>query len=432
MDLMEKARNRMIVEHPFYACLLFRQALRPVTWGTMATDGTAIYYNPEWVAQRTIAEVVGVLAHECMHTANLHHTRRGNRDAELWNIACDYAINSPLIEQGFTLPEGALYKKEYSGWSAENIYADLLKQQQQDQQQDDPQDGSEGNTEDSQGDSQGDQGQDTGSDDDGSGAQGEGSDDGSGSQGSGDDFGVPWGQVLDATNDVGQPLTQAEIEQVESDIQAVVHQAAIAEVKRVGREGAGHVRGITDGYKVEQQPWHQILAEALTDCVQYDETYNNIDRRMVYHGLNLPDYDTLPNGELVFAIDTSGSLSEDDLAEIAQHSRDIVDLINPTRVVVIYCDATVNHVDEFERGDELVFSMHGGGGTEFNPPFNYVEREGIHPHALIYFTDGCGFVGDTGLTWHGEPDYPVFWCTTFQAPYFQGIEAFGDVIKLAA
>ena len=45
----------------------------------------------------------------------------------------------------------------------------------------------------------------------------------------------------------------------------------------------------------------------------------------------------------------------------------------------------------------------GGGGTRFTPIFDWVEREGRAPDALIYFTDAMGEFPER------EPAYPVLW-----------------------
>jgi len=67
---------------------------------TMATDGISVYYNPEFMDTLTAAELEGTLAHEVMHPALQHHTRRSGRDQRRWNMACDYTINPMLIEAG--------------------------------------------------------------------------------------------------------------------------------------------------------------------------------------------------------------------------------------------------------------------------------------------------------------------------------------------
>lgn len=92
---------------------------------TMETNGVSIRYNPDFVAGLSRGLLRTVIAHETMHCAALHHTRRGERDLRRWNIACDHAINPLLVEACFELPEGMLIDPAYAGMSAEEIYAKL-------------------------------------------------------------------------------------------------------------------------------------------------------------------------------------------------------------------------------------------------------------------------------------------------------------------
>ena len=64
----------------------------------------------------------------------------------------------------------------------------------------------------------------------------------------------------------------------------------------------------------------------------------------------------------------------------------------------------------------------GGGGTDFNPVFDWVAQEGMEPDALVYFTDLCGPFPKKA------PDYPVIWCATTkqEAPFGKTIHI--DVI----
>ena len=96
----------------------------------MAKDGRRLVYNPAFVEKLTPAELEGVLAHEVMHCCLAHHCRRGERDAQLWNQAKDYAVNPILINNGITLPKDALTDPAFADLSAEEIYARLLKQGQ--------------------------------------------------------------------------------------------------------------------------------------------------------------------------------------------------------------------------------------------------------------------------------------------------------------
>ena len=96
----------------------------------MATDGVALFYKPSFLDGLSDRELVGVLAHEVMHPAMQHHTRRGQRKPHLWNIACDHAINPILIGAQLALPEGALNDPRFTGMNAERIYSILDRDQE--------------------------------------------------------------------------------------------------------------------------------------------------------------------------------------------------------------------------------------------------------------------------------------------------------------
>src|SRR5258708_9858026 len=120
---IQKARTALLLDHPFYGSLLFRLGGRPSgSIQTMATDGVSLFYNPEFVETLNAAELAGVLAHEVMHPALQHHTRRADRDRERWNMACDYVINPLLLDAGLTLPKDVLIDHGFRGMSAKRIY----------------------------------------------------------------------------------------------------------------------------------------------------------------------------------------------------------------------------------------------------------------------------------------------------------------------
>lgn len=70
-----------------------------------------------------------VLAHEYLHAGLRHHARRGGRDFELWNAACDFVINAWLKEMqiGQMPPRGLLYDEDLANMSAEEIYDEILR-----------------------------------------------------------------------------------------------------------------------------------------------------------------------------------------------------------------------------------------------------------------------------------------------------------------
>lgn len=89
---------------------------------TAGTNGSTIYYNPDFFMALSPKARVGLLAHEAWHVAFNHMKRIGDRDFELWNAAGDYVINALLIDSGLTIPPEGLYNPIFTGYSTEQVY----------------------------------------------------------------------------------------------------------------------------------------------------------------------------------------------------------------------------------------------------------------------------------------------------------------------
>jgi hypothetical protein len=63
-----------------------------------------------------------MLAHEALHCALSHFARRQHRVKHRWDLACDYAINPLLVDDGLKPPPNALLMPMYKGMTAEEIY----------------------------------------------------------------------------------------------------------------------------------------------------------------------------------------------------------------------------------------------------------------------------------------------------------------------
>ena len=91
----------------------------------------------------------------------------------------------------------------------------------------------------------------------------------------------------------------------------------------------------------------------------------------------------------------------------------------PESLTNIYCDAAIAHIDVFEKHDTPTFEMHGGGGTDFRPPFEHVAAEDLAPKCLVYLTDGYGpFPKD-------PPPYPVLWLMITDV-----VPPWGEVVRI--
>ena len=104
--ILAAARARLALSHGLFAGVVLRKQWQATDeCPTIGTDGGGcLYYNPAYIAQCSIPEVEALLVHEACHDLGLHSFRLGRRDALLWNIACDAAINPIVAEAGLCLP----------------------------------------------------------------------------------------------------------------------------------------------------------------------------------------------------------------------------------------------------------------------------------------------------------------------------------------
>jgi predicted metal-dependent peptidase len=105
---------------------------------------------------------------------------------------------------------------------------------------------------------------------------------------------------------------------------------------------------------------------------------------------------------LAVAVDTSGSIGA---AELARFGAAIDGLLADgavSAVTVIYADAEVQGVVEFDAGDTVKLESKGGGGTDFAPALAWIGEHMPDAIACVYLTDLYGPAGP-------EPDFPVIW-----------------------
>lgn len=115
-----RARYALYRDYPFFGLMLTKLRTVPTEdVPTMAVDDNSnIYINPDFVLNElSDAEVTGVLAHEVMHIATMTFFRLRGRNMKLWNIATDYMMNRDLLEMGIALPKlGLLPKQQGDRW----------------------------------------------------------------------------------------------------------------------------------------------------------------------------------------------------------------------------------------------------------------------------------------------------------------------------
>ena len=323
---------------------------------TFATNGKEIIYNPEFIATLSEREIVGVIAHEVLHVAVLHHCRKGTRNHQKWNIACDLAINSIVLESGMALPSGAVvagcgaYSNMPSGKMAEEYYTMLPDMPDKPCPNPGSKPGDKGDKPgQGQGQSQGDQPSDQpgGQTGDQSGSQPGSQPGGGGSkppkkQGGGGGF----GEVLEAPHP----------KEAEADARAMV--AVAAEMTRGNMPGS--IRAAIDAVRPSVD-WRRVLQDLLTRKVRQDYLYTRPSRRAA-KGVILPILGGKACPKVAVLIDTSGSINNKTLAEFVAEIKSFRTEAKCDMVLVMH-HVHAYSVTEFTPDDEFVMPQSVSGGT---------------------------------------------------------------------
>jgi len=147
------------------------------------------------------------------------------------------------------------------------------------------------------------------------------------------------------------------------------------------------------------------LKRATNGGGSYD--WKKPDRRLAARGIIYPSRTGFGCGDLVVAIDNSGSITQKILDQFFGETWGMFDGLRPPRIWLVFCDAEVKRVDEIEDMSDLLTvkkeGSPGGGGTAFEPVFDFIREQGIEPEALVYLTDGDGSFPTAA------PLYPVLW-----------------------
>lgn len=419
------ARARLVLEHPFFGALALRLRFREdPECQSIWTDGRTLGFNPDHVARLSNDALLGSLAHDVMHLACQHHTRRGERNPSLWNAACDLAINSILLASGFSLPGEALDDRAYHDMSADEIYSVLsnrtppeTRDSERSEEADDPE-GSAGegassdaaeskrlSRERAASDSQGD---DNEHESPLQGAAGQRADPGG------------TGEIRDAVDAQGQTGTPGGPADAASQWRAAT-QAALDSALAQGAVPAQVLRAVRR-VVVTPKDWRDVLSEFLKVNARNDYSWSPPNRRHVHAGLYLPSPRNMEIDRIVVVLDTSGSISQPVLDRFGAELSAILEA-HEAEVDLLHADMRVTDHHCYTRADlPLTLAGKGGGGTDFRPAFDYVQREDLRPACLIYLTDL-----ESSAYPAREPEYPVLWAHIGPK---RSTPPFGEVITL--
>lgn len=322
---------------------------------TAGTDGRKLFINKDFFFGLTEAERIFLLAHETLHVAYLHPIRRGNRDHDLFNAACDYVINCELKQRNFQFIDGGLYDPQYAGMSAEEVYEKLLQQPKQ-------------------------------------------------PQCSMPDLLCPVTGNQDKVNAHGLPqqLTEEQIKAIENEVMAKVSQAAMmAEMSKQAGSVPSHIKRTLEELSKPKVNWKAVLARFFSDVNKADYSWAKPNRK--YLPNYLPKLHSVNLGRVDFAIDTSGSITVEQFNQFVSEVHGVLKMLNPNEIGVYQFDHALqgNNIVRNVR-DIIKLPFKGGGGT--SPECAIQEFIKNKAQALIVLTDG--YFNGRRLT---DPKRPVVW-----------------------
>jgi predicted metal-dependent peptidase len=385
---LNKSMFKMYQEFPFWAFLIEKCKLHLVpaedkTVRTACINKNAnIYFNQGFLESIPDSMLHFVMAHEVMHMLLGHFDRLGSRNPLLWNVAGDVLINH-MLEGHFrnkgvsldlsdlctadkfniSMPDEATTEQVYDiiMQNAEKHMQKMTAGEKQISQDMMPNDGSQN----------------------------------------------PDNSVCVRENSEDTPASEKGWSEagLESGTRA-----------RMAGNCPGFMERIIDSINNPKVPWHEVLSYNLRQKLCYasknKHTFTPPNRRYLYQDVILTSRTGTKKPSLAFCIDTSGSMTEEDISKGVTELNAIRKLYK-VPIYFIECDYSVQSARWISPHEEIP-KVKGGGGTSFVPVMEHISKNKIDIDALVFFTDGYGDFGNA-------PEFDVVWAinSTVKAPYGQ-------------
>jgi predicted metal-dependent peptidase len=363
---------------------------------TACTNGRDERYGRKFVKDLREQELNFLVAHENGHKMYRHLTtwkKLHDENHKLANQACDYVINLMLKDLDPTesviamprFPQGhplagrvmGLVDERFRGMNSKQVF-DILKQEQE------------------EGGSGGDNGEDGGFDD------------------------HDWQDAKD--------MSEEEKKELEREIDQAIRQGVMAQQKLAGSGVGGLDRELADLLEPKVN-WREVLRDFVKSiCNSKDaSSWRKVNRRFLSTGVYMPTLIGEKVGHLVIAIDTSGSVGDEELAEFLSEVKGIAEEVNPACVDLLYWGSSVVGHETYGDGQagDIINSTRpkDGGGTSPSCVSEYLKEKNIKPECVIILTDGC-----VGNDWGSEWTAPTLWCIV--GDYFDGEADNGKTIHI--
>lgn len=316
----------------------------------------------ENLAQNKPKKLFTLLLHEVLHMLLNHPSRKGGKRSEVWDFACDLSVENviksdPILKGmlDFTAPSNDFTIKH----SAEDIYVSV-------------------------------EGLFPEFDEDG-----EDSDMAVGQSGEGEGEGKAYTNMLSNCNLDNHDAwgSACDNDSVEEQICNMLLDASeFAKESNYGGVPGAFVE-LIEGFIEPKTSLKEYINTVIQDFVDFSYTYKRGDRRYLYNGLIVPSaIEDIKHFKLLFYIDTSGSMSLDGLKKSVSEIYDMVSTLESFEITVIQSDAGIKDVktitpDSEQEEIDSLFEIHGRGGTELTPLFDFLAEQEEEFELVIVNTD---------------------------------------------
>ncbi|MEA3512590.1 MAG: VWA-like domain-containing protein, partial [Campylobacterota bacterium] len=343
---ISKVKGKLIVDQPYFGSVAQQQQPKlNEDIQTFASTPEHFEYNDDYIDSLSDEELSFLLTNSAMHQALGYENRQEGRLQWLWTMAQDYAINSLLVNNGLELPELLLYDDRFDTLSCEAIYKIL--EDEIDEDKHTPKDVEN----------------------------------------------IRYEKMPD-TNEYDENPTNIEDMQ-----EQLLNKAKLQGDLPLGIEIL--IPKIFDG----QISWRDELFTLIENSVKFDYTLSPPNKRYLWQDIALPSLSGT-KVKLVVALDSSGSIDTTLLGEFLGEVESIMNSFENFEIDLLVADAKVQEHHILYPGDELICSLKGGGGTNFENTFEYVYDNIDSVTLMLYFTDGFGtFPKD-------EPPFETIWIVT--------------------
>jgi len=348
---------------------------------TAYTDGINKVYCKEHIAEyKTESELRSLVLHENLHVALKQIPRHRDllHDNTILNYAMDFVVNDVIKntvgtvghnkEPLVTLDDGSwIYHPMFHNWSVRRVYEYLKKRKEEldkaDQDGNQPQPCPQQNNSSTNG-----EGKNETDIDEALRNMDKGKDD----------------HVFTEVKE----MTTEELKELEDKVDRALRQGGML----AGRMGASIPRVIGDLLDTKVD-WREVFREFVQSAMRgKDEyTWRKMNKSYLANNMYLPSMHSETMGELVVAIDTSGSIDNEQISEFASELASICETCSPDKVRVLWWDTKVHGEQVFEGNYDDIAKMlkpKGGGGTHVGCVSDYIIKSSINAEALVIFTDG--------------------------------------------